>query len=175
MSKSEGDFAMNGKIFGLVVLMLAVMASAVSALPTIDRVDIDDTTVFEDQTNRLDIEVDSTVSVEIWITSDADYDRVQIEAEITGYEHGDISDRTNNFDTEANALYKETLTLSLPADLDPSRIFLGRPCLFVIDRSGVCLRRSQRSSENTGRVKSTISTDWTNARSINSWAISLLT
>lgn len=111
---------MKVKIFGIVALMLIAVltAGAVSALPSIDRVDIDDTTVYENQVNRLDIEVGNTVPVEVWLTSTEDLDNVRVEVEITGYEHGDISDKTELFRTEPDATYKKNLMLSLPEDMD---------------------------------------------------------
>ncbi|HSU73286.1 MAG TPA: hypothetical protein VLJ21_05565 [Candidatus Binatia bacterium] len=112
------------KLCGIVSLMLlAVMAFAVgaSALPTIDKVEVDGTTVFENQVNRLSIESGSEFDVDVWLTS-AEADRnVRVEAEISGYEHdndNNIDDKTELFDTESNTTYKKTLTLSIPADVD---------------------------------------------------------
>lgn len=142
---------MKAKLFGIVAFMLiAVFAGAVSALPTIDRVDIDDTTVFENQINRLDIEVGNSIDVEVWLNSDAEYRNVQVEAEITGYEHDDLSDKTELFDTEADATYKKNLRISLPEDVDKDsyqlRIILtDRNSGAVIQNYNLLLDRARHS------------------------------
>lgn len=112
------------KLFGIVSLMLLAVlavAGAASALPTIDKVEVDGTTVFEDQVNRLDVEAGNQIEVEVWLTSAESNDNVRVTAEIAGYEHSDdsdISDKTDSFKVEANATYKKTLMLSLPEDAD---------------------------------------------------------
>lgn len=110
------------KLYGIVSLMiLAVMALAVgaSALPVIDKVEVDGTTVFENQINRLSIESGDEFEVEVWLTATQSSDNVRVEAEITALNDNDeVADQTDLFDVEANATYKKTLTLSIPADSD---------------------------------------------------------
>ena len=103
------------------LMLLAVFAFAVtaSALPAVDKVEVDDTTVFENQINRLSLEAGQEFDVDVWLTAAAKSKNVRVEAEITGYEHDrteGIDDKTELFDVEANTTYKKTLTLSIPAD-----------------------------------------------------------
>jgi uncharacterized membrane protein len=107
------------KLFGIVTLMLLTMfavAGAVSALPSVDKVEVDGTTVFENQINRLSLENGNTFAVNVWLTSTEAADNVRVEAQITGYEHGSISDTSDLFATQENTTYKKSLSLSLPAD-----------------------------------------------------------
>lgn len=123
------------KLLGMISLMLfAVLAAgAVSAVPTIDRVEVDDTTLNQNQVNYLSVETGSTITVDVWLTSTEDNNNVRVEAFITGSENDDVSDKTDLFRVEPNSTYKKTLTLALPADTDEDKYSLR---IIVSDRNG---------------------------------------
>ncbi len=125
----------TNKLFGIVALMIfAVLAAgAVSAVPTIDRVEVDDTTLSQNQVNYLSVETGSTIMVDVWLTSTETNNNIRVEAFITGTENDDVSDSTDLFHVEPNATYKKTLTLVLPADSDEDKYSLR---IIVSDRNG---------------------------------------
>jgi len=130
------------KLYGIVSLMLlAVMAFAVtaSALPVIDKVEVDGTTVFENQINRLSIEAGDKFDVDVWLTATERSNNVRVEAEIIGYEHEDIEDETDLFDVEANTTYKKTLSLNIPADAEEDSYKLR---ITVSDRNSPAVLRT---------------------------------
>ncbi|MBI4151025.1 hypothetical protein HY492_02785 [Candidatus Woesearchaeota archaeon] len=126
----------TNKLFSIVSLMLfaVLAASAVSAVPTIDRVEVDDTQLNENQVNYLSVETGSQVTVDIWLTSNEDNDNIRVEAFITGSDdNDDVSAKTSLFSVEDNATYKKSLTLTLPQTADEDRYSLR---VIVSDRNG---------------------------------------
>src|SRR5574341_761734 len=53
-------------------------------------------------------------------------DDVRVKAEIDGYEYGDIEDRTSLFDIDAGNVYRKTLNLVIPNDIDASETYTLR-------------------------------------------------
>jgi len=117
----------NGYKFGIcAVLALVVLAVAAlaQALPvTIESVEVNDYEIDPYDTNRLDLERDTSFEVEIRLTAQADLDNVEVEAFMSGYEYNDdsdsrISDSTTLFDMNDDVLYVKRLQLRLPDDVD---------------------------------------------------------
>ena len=106
-------------IFLIAILALSTMVSAIAI--TVDKVELDDEELTIRATNRLDVERDDKIEVLVKFTPSQDVDDVTIEAMISGYEYGDfdsISDRTHNFDADANVTYIKRLWLTLPEDVE---------------------------------------------------------
>ncbi len=104
-----------------VLALLLVSALAVSAAPvpvTVDSVKIDGDTIAPAATNRLSLERNQDIEVKVSLTALSDADNIEITAEISGYEYGDVTDTSDLFDVEANTTYRKTLDLTLPDRLD---------------------------------------------------------
>ncbi len=126
----------TNKLFSIVSLMLfaVLAASAVSAVPTIDRVEVDDTQLNANQVNYLSVETGSQITVDVWLTSNEDNDNIRVEAFISGSDdNDDVSAKTSLFQVEDNATYKKSLTLILPQTADEDRYKLR---VIVSDRNG---------------------------------------
>ena len=125
----------TNKLLGIVSLMIfAVLAAGlVSAVPTIDRVDVDDTTLSQNQVNYLSVETGNTIEVDVWLTSTESNNNVRVEAFISGDENNDISDKTDLFSTAPSTSYKKTLHLEVPANADNDKYSLR---IIVSDRNG---------------------------------------
>lgn len=116
------------------MLFAVLAASAVIAVPTIDRVEVDDTQLSQNQVNYLSVETGSQVTVDVWLTSNEDNDNIRVEAFITGSDdNDDVSAKTSLFSVEDNASYKKSLTLTLPQTADEDRYSLR---IIVSDRNG---------------------------------------
>jgi hypothetical protein len=77
----------------LSVMVLALLASVVSADPTIVEVELDgDELDFKNGVNFLDIDRGQSVTLKVEVQGDSvvDLEDVVITAEILGYEHGDV-------------------------------------------------------------------------------------
>ncbi len=74
----------------------------------------------------LNVERGDVLNLEVLINGINNVDDVRVRAEIDGYEHGDIEDRTALFDIEAGRLYKKTLNLVIPNDIDASETYTLR-------------------------------------------------
>ncbi len=114
---------MKKKIFGLMLFLIGIfMSTAVSAttdvLPiSIDKVKVGDTEVVQGDINRLDIERGQKIDVSVALTAEEDVNDVQVEAFITGYEHGAITDSVF-FDATANTTYVKKFKLELPTRVE---------------------------------------------------------
>ncbi len=113
----------TNKILGfLALLILAATLANAQVLPlTVDNVEIDDTDILPNQTNRLDVERGDVYDVEVKITALADVDDVELEAFISGYEYNDIervSDTTHTFDADAGVTYVKKLKVTIPDDVE---------------------------------------------------------
>ena len=73
-----------------------------------------------------DVERGEVLNLEILVRGINTVDDVRVKAEIDGYEHGDIEDRTSLFEIEAGRLYKKTLNLVIPNDIDASEVYTLR-------------------------------------------------
>lgn len=73
-----------------------------------------------------DVERGEVLSLDILVRGINTVDDVRVKAEIDGYEHGDIEDRTSLFEIEAGKLYKKTLNLVIPNDIDASEVYTLR-------------------------------------------------
>ncbi|HLC85593.1 MAG TPA: hypothetical protein VJH22_07425, partial [Candidatus Nanoarchaeia archaeon] len=106
----------------LFALGLIFASTAVSALPiNVDFVEIDDVRLSTTNPNRLSIERDQVVDVEVKFSSTTNLDDVELEAFFSGYEYNDVeplSDQTQVFDMDAGVDYVKRLTITLPNDVD---------------------------------------------------------
>ena len=112
----------KAKLFGLLALMLLVVAGSAMALPmTIDEVEVDGTELDQDQTNKLSIERDDRFKVKVTLTATAVHENIVGQVFITGYEHESsepIWDMVGPFDIEADTTYTKSFYLTLPEDVD---------------------------------------------------------
>ncbi len=89
----------------------------------IDSVEVDGRTISESDVNFITVERGDSLDVEIWVKGlqsgvGAVRDDVKVKAWIGGYEYGDVAEQTKIFKVEPNGLYKKTLSVSLPNDID---------------------------------------------------------
>lgn len=118
------------------VLMLVMATSAMALELTIDRVELDDHELSANAVNRLDVERDKNVEVEVTFTPTEDLKNVEIMALISGYEYNSdsrIVDVTPLFDADKDVKYRKTLSLALPDDVDEDNYRLR---IMVTDRDG---------------------------------------
>ena len=108
-------------IVSLVLTSVSVLADSPNY--NITRVEVNDVLL---QGRVLDIERTDSLSIEVELEVSADTDDVRVEAEIEGYEFGDIKDKSEIFDAEAGRTYKKTLTLEIPDDLQASKTYTLR-------------------------------------------------
>ncbi len=105
-----------------------------ASLPiTVDEVEVDGTTLAEDQVNRLSIERSDEFKVKVTFTGTGSHDNVVIQGFISGYEHDSVSDMVGPFDIEDDTTYTKTLTLSLPKDIEEDSYKLR---IMFSDRNG---------------------------------------
>lgn len=114
----------------MLVMALIVVGSVNAAIGddigiTLEEVKINGDEVDDSETLRTQVNRDGELEVKVEIkTSNETYeDDVEISAFITGYEYNDdsdqrLSDTTEPFDVEPNTVYKKTLTLELPINVD---------------------------------------------------------
>lgn len=107
-----------------------------STLPmTIDKVEVDGTTLSANQDNRLSIERDQEFKVKVTFTGTASHENIVLQGFISGYEHVEDSpyDAVDTFDIEDDTTYTKTLTLKLPKDIQEDSYKLR---LLFTDRNG---------------------------------------
>lgn len=121
----------------LVLSMVATAAAQDSTVPVqIVSAEIDNTDIYANGKNVLDIERDEKFTLKLEMISSADVDDVEVRAFISGYEYSDVSDisaRAGPFDFSKDVTYVKKLTLSLPNDLPVDDYKLR---VFVADRFG---------------------------------------
>jgi len=103
----------------LAVLLVAGAANAINVV--INEVQVDDTTVSVGATNRLDVERDAEVEIEVRFTATQDVKNMEVQASFSGYEYNDdtpLSDATPLFDADANVTYVKKLHIRLPDDVE---------------------------------------------------------
>ncbi len=109
------------KRFILLLLLLVSLVPTVSA----DSSNYNITDVYIDgvkgtDSNKIQVELDSTVTLRVYIEGTGETTDVTLKAWIGGYEHGTIEVYSETFDVEDGVLYIETLELDIPEDLDAS-------------------------------------------------------
>ncbi|MDP4012442.1 MAG: hypothetical protein Q8R00_02445 [Candidatus Nanoarchaeia archaeon] len=106
----------------LTLMLLALMISTVAVFAASDDYDIRSVEVNDVDLNgaTFDVERGEVLNIEVLIDGLNDVDDVRVKAEIDGYEHGDVEDRTSLFEVEAGKVYKKTLNLVVPNDIDAS-------------------------------------------------------
>ena len=106
----------------LAVLLLGLNGAVSAASPDYDiaKVKVNDIEINENDANDIVVERGESLDVEVWVNgqSNGQVKDVRVKAWVGGYEHGEISESTNVFKIENNGVYKKTLTLDLPNDLD---------------------------------------------------------
>lgn len=124
-------------LLSMLFILAAGGALSAAALPlSVDKAQIDNYDIWPDQSNRLSVEKGQEFEFKISLTAWQDIQNLEAEVFIAGYEYSDyesISDRTHNFDMEANVTYSKTLTLKLPSDIDVDNYKLR---LIISDRYG---------------------------------------
>ena len=139
MKKTTG---MLSTIALLTVLLIAGAAHAINVV--INEVQVDDTTVSVGATNRLDVERDARVEVEVRLTASQDTKDVEVQAFFSGYEYNDVqplSDITSLFDADANVTYVKKLHIQLPDDVEEDDYLLR---VIVSNRNDVELIQNYR-------------------------------
>lgn len=110
-------------VFALLVLSI-VGISAVSADFTIEKVQVDN---IELAGSRLNVERGDEIIIETWVSCDNITDDAFVRARVDGYEFGSIDDITPQpFFCAPGNLYKKTLALFMPIDMDASENYTLR-------------------------------------------------
>lgn len=116
---------MRFNALSIMVIFLLAMVSTVSAGVSpdydIDKVEIDGRIVSESDVSFITLERGDSLDLDIWVTgksTGAVKDDIKVKAWIGGYEYGDVAENTKIFKVEPNGIYKKTLSVSLPDDLD---------------------------------------------------------
>lgn len=121
----------------LAIAILSAFASVAFALPlTVDRVEIDDIEIKENQVNRLDLERGNRYEVEVRFTPQQDLDDVEVQVFVSGFEYNDVDrafDVTPTFDADANVTYVKRLNVRF-SDLFEEDDYKLR--LIISDRNG---------------------------------------
>ncbi|MBS3151152.1 hypothetical protein J4443_02110 [Candidatus Woesearchaeota archaeon] len=103
------------------LLSLGNVSAGISQDYTIDRVEVDNRDISESDVNFITVERGDSLDVEVWVRGlsvGAVRDDIRVKAWIGGYEYGDIAEQTKIFKVEPSGLYKKTLSVSLPDDID---------------------------------------------------------
>jgi len=109
--------------FALAILVLfAAIAMQVSAAgATITKVEINDVIVDPSGTTRLNIERGEDLEITVQLSGVQNEKNVEVEAFIAGYEYHDyesVADTTHTFDVEQGVVYKKTMKIRLPTNVD---------------------------------------------------------
>jgi len=110
---------MKAKILSaLSILLIALLAANVMALPIdIQKVEIDNERV-DDSKVRLDVQRGQDIEIELTLVPTKDIDDMEIRAFISGYEYKDIADTIGPISMEKGVKYRKTLTITLPEDAE---------------------------------------------------------
>ncbi len=121
----------------LCILLITLLASSAIALPIdIQKVEIDDERVDDNQEIRLDVERGQDVEIELTIVPIEDVEDIEIRAFISGYEYNDfesIADSIGPISMDAGIKYRKTLTITLPEDVEEDDYKLR---ILFTDRNG---------------------------------------
>ncbi len=107
---------MNAMKLGLtMVLFLVLAAIGASALPlTVEKVEVDGTTLQPNEQTKLDVQRGDEVEVDVYFTATENIPNMEVLAFVSGFEYNDItptSDQAGPFDAEANTRYHKTLNV----------------------------------------------------------------
>jgi len=116
---------------GIILFLIAIFLAMTSAIvladsPDYDIIDVQINDITLGSSKLLDIERTDSITVEIELKALNSTPDVRVEAEIEGYEFGDIKDKSDIFDMESNVTYKKTLKLDIPDDLQASKTYTLR-------------------------------------------------
>src|SRR3989344_1918768 len=122
-------------LLALLVIFTAHAGFVAAAAPDYDilSVEVNDLQAFGGGSAipNLDVERGDTLDIEVVIQGNATISGgqvpdVRIEAKIVGYEFGTISDISDIFSVDENLVYRKTLTLVIPEDIDASELYTLR-------------------------------------------------
>ncbi len=108
-------------IFLIGLFSLSNVYAGVSPDYVVDKVEVDGREVSESDVNFITVERGDSLEIETWVrglNGGAVKDDVRVKAWIGGYEYGDVAEKTKIFKVEPNSLYKKSLSVTLPNDLD---------------------------------------------------------
>ncbi len=126
-------------IVAILAITILSLTATVTALPVwMDRVEVNDNQIFVDDINRIALERDNAIDIEVRMMSFEDLEDVELEAFVSGYEYNSydnsrMSDSTSLFDMEANVTYVKKLSITLQGDMDQDDYKLR---LIATDRNG---------------------------------------
>jgi hypothetical protein len=121
-----------------VLLLLITVAAAYADTECDIEVGVSYETVYPEDTIRMAVQRGDDVPIDVKLKCNETLKDVQVQAFITGYEHGSITDFTPVFDVKKNTIYKKSLSLKIPEDLEVYEYNEGEYKLRVVfsDRDG---------------------------------------
>lgn len=105
-------------IFSILLLLTSVFVSADSSNYRIDSVYVNGIEVTD--SNRMQVELGSTVQVQVYLEGTGESEDVRVSAWIGGYEYDSIDTSSEVFEVEDGVSYKKVLSIDIPEDLDVS-------------------------------------------------------
>ncbi|MBI2508326.1 hypothetical protein HYV89_05235 [Candidatus Woesearchaeota archaeon] len=108
-------------IFVLGLLSLNAVSAGISPDYAVDKVEVDDREVSESDVNYITVERGDSIELDVWIrglSNGAVRDDIKVKAWVGGYEYGDVAKQTKIFKVEPSGLYKKSLSVTLPNDVD---------------------------------------------------------
>ena len=98
------------------LMLLSAFTANVHAVDfSIEKVEVDDIVA---GSNPISVERESTIDVEVQLKGTGKSDNVRVKAWIGGYEFGSIREESEIFDIEPDVVYKKTISLEIPEDID---------------------------------------------------------
>ena len=98
------------------LMLLSAFTANVHAVDfSIEKVEVDDIVA---GSNPISVERESTIDVEVQLKGTGRSDNVRVKAWIGGYEFGSIREESEIFDIEPDVVYKKTISLEIPEDID---------------------------------------------------------
>ncbi len=126
--------------FMLLIVAVMAMASVHAQLVTIDEVEFDEDTLSASSSSAIsNYDRNQDIPVKVHFTALTDDSDVQVEAELTGFDDGEVRDSEYVSDVKANETYVKKLSLSLPWDMDQDYYTLR---VTVCPRSGSCVEET---------------------------------
>jgi len=108
-------------IFLIGLFSLSNVYAGVSPDYVVDKVEVNGREVSESDVNFITVERGDSLEIETWVrglNGGAVKDDVRVKAWVGGYEYGDVAEKTKIFKVEPTSLYKKSLSVTLPNDLD---------------------------------------------------------
>lgn len=129
---------MNAMKLGLtMVLFLVLAAIGASALPlTVEKVEVDGTTLQPNEQTKLNVERGDEVEVDVYFTATENIPNMELLAFVSGFEYNDVtptSDQIGPFDAEANTRYHKTLKVTFSDEFQEDSYKLR---IILSDRNG---------------------------------------